>query len=198
MDVVKTQDVPADRPRVHPAAQTVGRGSGRQRVDGVREGPPVGVVGPGARGGSGGCCVLSRSTVRGTARAVKTYSRRIRKRAVPARAEAPRYTVCCVSRPADGWTVCRTAIAAQVTRYAAVAEPADWRCSRRPGRRPAPKVKRAWSSVHRRVEATVITAFARANGITVASSGTAAPDSSPIPPPQTTNRTNDESAPGLD
>ncbi|NUT25793.1 MAG: hypothetical protein HOV84_07690 [Streptomyces sp.] len=86
-------------------------------------------------------------------------------------------------------------IAAVVTRYAALAEPADWRCSRRPGRCPVPKVNRACNSVHSRVEATVIRAFASAQGITVASSGTTAPASSPTPPPHTTNRAKEARVP---
>ncbi|GAA4083187.1 hypothetical protein GCM10022233_75890 [Streptomyces shaanxiensis] len=44
----------------------------------------------------------------------------------------------------------------------------------------------------------MIRAFASAQGIAVASSGTAAPASSPTPPPHTTNRTKEERAPGFD
>ncbi|WP_449339569.1 hypothetical protein [Streptomyces chartreusis] len=41
-------------------------------------------------------------------------------------------------------------------------------------------------------------AFATAQGIAAASIGTAALESSPTPPPHTTNRTNEERGPGLD
>lgn len=87
-------------------------------------------------------------------------------------------------------------MAAHVTAYATVAEPADCQCSRQPARRPAPKVKRACSSVHTRVEATVITAFARPQGIRAASSATAKLERTPIPPPHSTNRANETSGPG--
>ncbi|MBC2902807.1 hypothetical protein [Streptomyces cupreus] len=45
-----------------------------------------------------------------------------------------------------------------------------------------------------RVEATVISALASAHGIEYASSGTVAPETSPTPPPHTTNRAKDASA----
>lgn len=59
-----------------------------------------------------------------------------------------------------------------------------------------PKVNSACNSVHRSVETTVITAFATAHGIVMATSGTAKLDRTPIPPPQTTKRTKEASGPG--
>lgn len=94
--------------------------------------------------------------------------------------------------------MCRTSTAAVVAPYAAAADPADRRCSRHPGRRPVPNVNRACSSVHRRVEATVVRAFASAQGSSAARSGTAAQARRPTPPPHTTNRTKEEKGPGFD
>jgi hypothetical protein len=59
-----------------------------------------------------------------------------------------------------------------------------------------PKVKRAWSSVHRTVEVIVTTAFATAHGTVTANRGTAKPASTPTPPPRTTNRRNAARGPG--
>src|SRR3954454_11712055 len=98
--------------------------------------------------------------------------------------------------PGADWMTWRRNIAAQVTAYAAAAEPEDCRCRRQPGRRPVPKVNRACSSVHRIVEATVISAFAIAHGIVSATSGTAKLERTPIPPPQTTKRTKEATGPG--
>src|ERR1044072_335939 len=98
--------------------------------------------------------------------------------------------------PGADWMTWRRNIAAQVTAYAAAAEPEDWRGRGQPGGRPVPKVNRAWSSVHRSVEATVITAFATAHGIVIATSGTAKLERTPIPPPQTTKRTKEARGPG--
>jgi hypothetical protein len=61
-----------------------------------------------------------------------------------------------------------------------------------------PKVNRACSSVHRTVEATVIRAFASAQGISVASDATAKPARRPTPPPHPTKRTKEEKGPGFD
>lgn len=44
----------------------------------------------------------------------------------------------------------------------------------------------------------MIRALARAQGIAAASSGTAALESSPTPPPHTTNRAKEERGPGVD
>jgi hypothetical protein len=43
----------------------------------------------------------------------------------------------------------------------------------------------------------VITAFATAHGIVIATSGTAKLESTPIPPPQTTKRTKEARGPGM-
>ncbi|MFD0332504.1 hypothetical protein ACFQZ0_01415 [Streptomyces erythrogriseus] len=83
-----------------------------------------------------------------------------------------------------------------VARKAAVAEPADCQCSRHPAPRPLAKVKRAWSSVHSRVETMVTMAFETAQGIVRASSGTAKLERTPTPPPESTNRTNEVTGPG--
>ncbi|WP_314416110.1 hypothetical protein [Streptomyces sp. DSM 40484] len=53
----------------------------------------------------------------------------------------------------------------------------------------------ACNSVHRAVDATVITAFATTHGIAPASSATAPLESTPTPPPHTTNRTKETNAP---
>jgi hypothetical protein len=86
-------------------------------------------------------------------------------------------------------------MATLVAMYAAVAEPADCQCSRQPALRPLAKVKRAWSSVHSRVEATVMIAFETAQGIVMASSVTAKLDRTPTPPPEITNRRKEATGP---
>jgi hypothetical protein len=57
-------------------------------------------------------------------------------------------------------------------------------------------VKRAWSSVQRRVEAMVMRALARAQGIRAARNPTARLEARPTPPPQRTKRAKEASGPG--
>ncbi|GAA0300653.1 hypothetical protein GCM10010302_44040 [Streptomyces polychromogenes] len=89
-------------------------------------------------------------------------------------------------------------IATQVTAYAAAADPADCVCWRQVARPPAPKVKRACSSVARSVDAAVIRALASTQGIREPRAATAKLEARPTPPPKSTKRANAARVPVAD